>query len=152
MLSLFLACLLTSCSSPFGPSNNEGDLFTWTVDGAQYKADKSGISASNSTSGKVTLKGFSCLSGLGLSLEWSGLAPGTYTSQEFEASWTPDGKTYWDMSSTLGTGSLTITTSAATKVTGRFSLQMVPRVGNSTAGNRSVAGSFDISFDRRVIC
>lgn len=154
LLAMFLACLVvfTSCASPFGPSSNVSNTFTWTVDGAHYQADKNGIVASHSTSGNISLNGFSCMPGPGLSLAWSGLTPGTYTSQDFQASWTPDAKAHWDSSSTAGPGSLTITAISATRVTGRFSAEMVPRVGNPVGGNRSVFGTFDLAFDNRTLC
>ena len=52
----------------------------------------------------------------------------------------------WITSLLGGTGSITVTSVSTAAATGSFSLTMVPRAGTAASGNRTVTGTFNVTF------
>lgn len=138
---LLLAAAGCGSDSPAGPGSGDGDLSA-RIDGQQWMATQVFAQASQ---GAIAVSG-----GRGqevLSFAWIDEGTGTYTIGSAVGTngnfTTPNAG--WLAVTTLGSGSIVVTTRTADRVAGTFSFTLVPAQGTQATGERVITnGVFDV--------
>ena len=153
---LTLGLLPAGCGSPSSPSGVD-NAFTWTVDGQSFQATSNGRGALRAGT-TVIVTGADCGRGPILMISMTNPSVGTLSvGSTLNANWTPDARTgsaagtAWEAGPGRGSGTVTITSLTDGRVAGNFSMTLAP-FGGSASGNRSVQGSFDLTFGNATIC
>jgi hypothetical protein len=153
LIGLSMAC----GGSPSGPSD-PANQFKWTVDGQSFSASAQGMSALDRGNGTVDVGGSICSNSnyAGVSLSFQGpLTVGTYPMSKVSAiyfkteQW--EYRPAFGASPARGSGSVTLS-SVSPRVAGTFAFEMVPTLGTGSSGNKSLQGSFDLSFGDGKVC
>lgn len=137
-----------------GPTGGGGDQFTWSVDGQNFQASSNGMSATLDN-GAVFLIATDCSKAAGISLTLPADSTGTFPAQQLALVYTPDGRNrgseIWVPDSNNG-GSATVSSASSSRISGNFSFTLVPGVGSSGSGRKSLQGTFNLAFGDRQIC
>jgi hypothetical protein len=170
LLAMFGVACGDSPTSPSGVS--EG--VSWTVNGESFRASSNGMAALR-VSGTLSLTGADCGRGpiIGMFIAGANMsAPGTYSVGNgagfSTVTWTPDARSgasageAWTAPGIprvvngvlVGGGSGSVTVSSITNdwVSGSFTFEVVANPGNQDGGNKSIQGTFELSFRERTVC
>lgn len=113
-----------------------------TIDGTAWTAVR--VGAPTDRSGPSEVIGSDCVHTLRISLKGMN-GPGTYSVSLAEYWTEPQSPLVWSVTSSGGSGSLTVTTLTRSTISGTFTLALAPNQG--TAGTKVITnGSFDVSF------
>jgi hypothetical protein len=150
-LTLFATLLLSACGSD-GDGLTEPDLspengtMTATVDGMSWSA----IQIAIVRGGNIITIGAANIDLIAIGIAWQDQGVGTYTiggTPLATANLSEGGSNSWQANGVLGSGSVTITSVSATRVTGTFVFTAEASAGSGTPASRVVTnGAFDIAF------
>jgi hypothetical protein len=116
----------------------DGVPWTATVTAGSLAGGLVSVSGNDGPRAQLTSISFALPSAVGT----VGIAPGSILNGTLVI-----GSNAWAAGSTLGSGSVTLTTVNAAHVAGTFSLTFVPGAGSSSQGNHAVTnGAFDVTF------
>ncbi len=166
LLLMAVACA-GNPTSPTGASEGA----TWTVNGASITATSNGRGALRAGS-SISLTAANCSSGAIISILLRApnqTVPGTYPiSDDVSVSWTPDARSSGSASEAWqapgqsrvvnnafvrgGSGSVTISSISGDWVSGGFNVEVIADPSNRDTGNKTLQGTFELSFRERTIC
>jgi len=150
-LALFATLLLSACGGD-GDGLTEPDLspengtMTATVDGTSWSA----IQISIVRGGNIITIGGGSVDLIAMGIAWQDQGVGTYTvggTPLATANLSEGGSNSWQANGVQGSGSVTVTSISATRVTGTFVFTAEASQGSGTPASRVVTnGAFDIAF------
>jgi hypothetical protein len=173
-LSVFAAVAAVACGgSPTSPSGAV-EAVTWTVNGESFRATSNGMSALRAA-GNLSLVAADCGRGpnLGMLVTAPNMGgPGAYPVGNgggfSNVTWTPDARSGASASEAWsapglprvvngvlvggGSGSIAISSISNDWVSGSFTFEVIANPGNRDPANKTIQGTFELSFRERTIC
>ena len=148
LTTCLLLTLVAACGESDGPTGTgavtlPNGTFSGTVGGSVYSPS----AVSVDYNGDAVAFGSSDLQGRSLAWSIPAQGPGTYTISTVgaNANWT-DSNGSWVASAVLGSGSVTFSTLSIARATGTFNFLLVPLPGTAATGNRTVTGTFNLTY------